>query len=121
MWLPTLQGTIPGSPNSYTLDDHHTFQAGKWYEVCGNTGEQRGAVGALEVRCMWQAWGCRGGSACGGGGSQELPGWGALSARPRCPARLAAAALLTGAASPSLPARLQPPWWATAGWGGTLR
>ncbi|PRW33732.1 Arsenite methyltransferase [Chlorella sorokiniana] len=31
------QGTIPGHPHSYTLDDHHTFAAGKWYEVCGST------------------------------------------------------------------------------------
>ncbi|KAI3425191.1 hypothetical protein D9Q98_008960 [Chlorella vulgaris] len=31
------KGTIPGAPHSYVLDDHHTFQAGKWYEVCGNT------------------------------------------------------------------------------------
>lgn len=30
-------GTIPGHKHSYALDDHHTFQAGKWYEVCGNT------------------------------------------------------------------------------------
>jgi arsenite methyltransferase len=31
------KGTIPGSKFSFTLDDHHVFQAGKWYEVCGNT------------------------------------------------------------------------------------
>lgn len=31
------KGTIPGAPHSYALDDHHTFQTGKWYEVCGNT------------------------------------------------------------------------------------
>ena len=37
--VPPLQGTIPGHKHSYALDDHHTFQAGKWYEVCGNTGE----------------------------------------------------------------------------------
>ncbi len=35
----SLQGTIPGHPHSYTLDSHHTFAAGKWYEVCGSTGE----------------------------------------------------------------------------------
>jgi hypothetical protein len=34
------QGTIPGHAHSYALDDHHTFQAGKWYEVCGNTGKR---------------------------------------------------------------------------------
>jgi hypothetical protein len=37
---PCPQGTIPGHAHSYALDDHHTFQAGKWYEVCGNTGKQ---------------------------------------------------------------------------------
>lgn len=31
------KGTIPGSKHSYVLDDHHVFQAGKWYEVCGNS------------------------------------------------------------------------------------
>ena len=31
------KGSIAGSPHAYTLDDHHTFQAGKWYEVCGNS------------------------------------------------------------------------------------
>lgn len=30
-------GTLQGHPHAYTLDDHHVFQAGKWYEVCGNT------------------------------------------------------------------------------------
>ena len=32
-WPPLrahLQGTIPGSKHAYVLDDHHTFQAGKW-------------------------------------------------------------------------------------------
>eukprot|EP00887_Chlorella_sp_A99_P002978 scaffold24.g2978.t1 len=32
-----LAGTIPGSPHAFKLDDHHTFQTSKWYEVCGNT------------------------------------------------------------------------------------
>jgi hypothetical protein len=32
-----MQGTLPGSAHSYQLDDHHVFQTGKWYEVCGNT------------------------------------------------------------------------------------
>lgn len=36
------KGTIPGQPHEYTLDDHHTFQAGKWYEVCGNTASMCG-------------------------------------------------------------------------------
>jgi arsenite methyltransferase len=31
------KGTVPGSEAAYVLDDHHTFAAGKWYEVCGNT------------------------------------------------------------------------------------
>lgn len=30
-------GTVPGHKFSYILDDHHEFQTGKWYEVCGNT------------------------------------------------------------------------------------
>lgn len=37
------QGTIPGHPHSYQLDDHHTFNVGKWYEVCGNSGAQAAA------------------------------------------------------------------------------
>lgn len=41
------QGTIPGHKHSYALDDHHTFQTGKWYEVCGNTGEPRGGADPL--------------------------------------------------------------------------
>lgn len=36
------KGTLPGSRHSYTLDDHHTFQTGKWYEVCGNTASMVG-------------------------------------------------------------------------------
>lgn len=36
------KGTIPGCRHAYTLDDHHTFQAGKWYEVCGNTASMVG-------------------------------------------------------------------------------
>ena len=36
--MPHLQGTIPGHPHSYMLDDHHNFQSGKWYETCGSTG-----------------------------------------------------------------------------------
>jgi arsenite methyltransferase len=34
------KGSINESPVSqyrYVLDDHHVFEAGKWYEVCGNT------------------------------------------------------------------------------------
>ncbi|KAL4451735.1 hypothetical protein ABPG75_007397 [Micractinium tetrahymenae] len=31
------KGTIPGHKSSYALDQHNTFQAGKWYEVSGNT------------------------------------------------------------------------------------
>jgi len=33
----TYQGTIPESPNSFTLDDHHVFLKGKPELVCGNT------------------------------------------------------------------------------------
>jgi arsenite methyltransferase len=36
------KGTIPGSKHSYTLDDHHVFETGKWYEVCGNTASMVG-------------------------------------------------------------------------------
>lgn len=31
------KGTIPHLPHTFSLDDHHVFQAGKIYEVCGNT------------------------------------------------------------------------------------
>jgi SAM-dependent methyltransferase len=31
------RGTLPGAAAAYALDDHHTFAAGKWYAVCGNT------------------------------------------------------------------------------------
>jgi len=30
-------GTIPEAPHFFQLDDHHIFQTGKYYEVCGNT------------------------------------------------------------------------------------
>lgn len=36
------KGTIPGSKHAYTLDDHHVFETGKWYEVCGNTASMVG-------------------------------------------------------------------------------
>ena len=36
------KGTITGSKHSYVLDDHHVFQTGKWYEVCGNTAAMAG-------------------------------------------------------------------------------
>lgn len=32
-------GTIPESPHSFRLDDHHIFQTGLPYPVCGNTAE----------------------------------------------------------------------------------
>ena len=35
-------GTLQGSPHAYTLDDHHMFETGKWYEVCGNTASMVG-------------------------------------------------------------------------------
>ena len=31
------KGTIPFVPHAFTLDDHHVFETGKMYEVCGNT------------------------------------------------------------------------------------
>ncbi len=33
----TYLGSIPGSPHSFMLDDHHTFEKGKPSLVCGNT------------------------------------------------------------------------------------
>lgn len=54
-WPPCacVQGTLPGSRHSYTLDDHHTFQTGKWYEVCGNTGTAGGCGVALAPHAMF--------------------------------------------------------------------
>ena len=43
------QGTIPGHPHSYVLDDHHTFQTGKWYETCGSTGALRASAKGCRV------------------------------------------------------------------------
>lgn len=31
------QGGIPGSPQAFVLDDHHTFEKGRHVPVCGNT------------------------------------------------------------------------------------
>ena len=31
------KGTMEGAEHALVLDDHHVFQTGKWYEVCGNT------------------------------------------------------------------------------------
>lgn len=36
------KGTIPTCKDAYVLDDHHVFEAGKWYEVCGNTASMVG-------------------------------------------------------------------------------
>jgi SAM-dependent methyltransferase len=36
------KGTMKGSTHAYRLDDHHEFQTGKWYEVCGNTASMVG-------------------------------------------------------------------------------
>lgn len=36
------KGTLLGSERAYQLDDHHLFQTGKWYEVCGNTASMVG-------------------------------------------------------------------------------
>lgn len=35
--MATYKGTLPGSPNAYTLDDHHHFETGRPMLVCGNT------------------------------------------------------------------------------------
>ena len=35
--IAVYKGTIPESPHSFVLDDHHTFIAGKPMLVCGNT------------------------------------------------------------------------------------
>jgi SAM-dependent methyltransferase len=33
------EGTIPECPHTFTLDNHHSFQAGKPFLVCGNTAD----------------------------------------------------------------------------------
>ena len=35
--IAIYHGTIPGSPHSFVLDDHHTFYTGKPMLVCGNS------------------------------------------------------------------------------------
>ncbi|MBU6121498.1 methyltransferase domain-containing protein [Hymenobacter siberiensis] len=35
--VATYLGTIPGQPNKFVLDDHHTFETGRPMLVCGNT------------------------------------------------------------------------------------
>lgn len=35
--IATYQGSIPGLPHAFVLDDHHTFETGKPLRVCGNT------------------------------------------------------------------------------------
>jgi arsenite methyltransferase len=35
--VATYQGTIPGAPHRFTLDDHHVFETGRPMLVCGNT------------------------------------------------------------------------------------
>ena len=32
-------GTLPEAPHAFLLDDHHLFQTGKPYPVCGNTAD----------------------------------------------------------------------------------
>jgi SAM-dependent methyltransferase len=41
-------GTIPGSPHTFVLDDHHTFIAGKPMPVCGNTASMLGETRFLK-------------------------------------------------------------------------
>jgi len=36
------RGSIPGHPDHFVLDDHHDFETGKLYEVCGNTAAMAG-------------------------------------------------------------------------------
>ncbi|KAI8107395.1 hypothetical protein M9435_002426 [Picochlorum sp. BPE23] len=36
------KGTMEGAPHACVLDDHHVFETGKWYEVCGNTASMVG-------------------------------------------------------------------------------
>jgi arsenite methyltransferase len=43
--VATYRGTIPGSEGSYTLDDGHTFEAGRPMLVCGNTAAMVGEGG----------------------------------------------------------------------------
>ena len=33
----TYNGTLPGSPHSFVLDNHHTFYTGRPERVCGNS------------------------------------------------------------------------------------
>ncbi|KAA3612373.1 MAG: methyltransferase domain-containing protein [Calditrichaeota bacterium] len=35
--IAIYRGTIPEAPHSFFLDDHHIFETGKAYPVCGNT------------------------------------------------------------------------------------
>ena len=35
--VATYLGTVPGQPNQFVLDDHHTFETGRPMLVCGNT------------------------------------------------------------------------------------
>eukprot|EP01060_Flectonema_neradi_P006976 TRINITY_DN1482_c1_g1_i1.p1 TRINITY_DN1482_c1_g1~~TRINITY_DN1482_c1_g1_i1.p1 ORF type:complete len:516 (+),score=99.79 TRINITY_DN1482_c1_g1_i1:69-1616(+) len=39
------KGTIPGYPNSFTLDDHHKLETNKPFLVCGNTAAMLGENG----------------------------------------------------------------------------
>ena len=36
------KGTMEGAKHACILDDHHVFETGKWYEVCGNTASMVG-------------------------------------------------------------------------------
>lgn len=40
--VATYQGTIPGNPHQFVLDDHHTFVTGKPMLVCGNSADMVG-------------------------------------------------------------------------------
>ena len=68
------KGTMEGCEHALQLDDHHVFEAGKWYEVCGNTasmtaeswmGEHFELVGDRSVH--YGLFDCGGGEAVGAG------------------------------------------------------
>jgi len=68
------KGTMEGCEHALQLDDHHVFQAGKWYEVCGNTasmtaeswmGEHFELIGDRSVH--YGLFDCGGGEAVGAG------------------------------------------------------
>ncbi len=43
--MPVLQGSIPGQPHSYALDEAHVFEKGRPARACGNTAAMVGEGG----------------------------------------------------------------------------